>query len=142
MKKRAQRKRKVVNEKWRQSICAKCKGLCCTYITIDIDEPEDDEDLDNIRWFLIHDGISILVEDDRWLLKVDTRCRHLQEDYSCAIYNRRPEACRQYDTENCDYRTEKEGLQKGYREFEDFAPLRRFVKRRWAKTRRSRKKKR
>ncbi|MFH1741515.1 MAG: YkgJ family cysteine cluster protein [bacterium] len=142
MKKQLKRTKKHDKKDWKQSICAKCKGLCCKYITVDIEEPKDDEDLDNIRWYLIHDGISILVEDERWMVKVDARCKHLQADYQCAVYNRRPEACKQYDTENCDYRTVSENLPKAYREFEEYGRLRRYVKGRWAKAHRGRKKKR
>lgn len=142
MKKRKQKASTKTTDDWKNSICAKCPGLCCTYITIDVDEPKDDEDLDNLRWYLVHDGISILVEDERWLVKIDTRCEHLQDDYRCLIYDKRPNACREYDAENCDYRTQCEGRPTAYREFVDFERLRRYIKGRWARARRSRKKRR
>jgi Fe-S-cluster containining protein len=32
-----------------------------------------------------------------------SRCKHLQADNRCGIYERRPRICRKYSTENCDY---------------------------------------
>ncbi|HPA47934.1 MAG TPA: YkgJ family cysteine cluster protein [bacterium] len=133
MKKASKKTSKATREQWKQSPCSNCRGMCCKYITVEINEPKDDEDLDNIRWYMIHDGVGILVEGDQWMVRMNARCRYLQKDYTCGIYDRRPEACRQYDTENCDYRSVSEGIPTGYREFEDYAKLRNYVKRQWRK---------
>ncbi len=115
------------------SVCSKCKGLCCRYITVEIDPPEDEEDLDNIRWYMIHKGVSILIEDEKWYVKMDGRCQHLLPNSRCGIYDSRPQACRDYDTDNCDYRTIYEGRATAYKEYTDFDKLRRSTKKRWAR---------
>jgi hypothetical protein len=43
------------------------------------------------------------VEDGQWFLNVHADCRHLQPDYRCAIYHKRPRICREYEADNCDY---------------------------------------
>jgi hypothetical protein len=32
-----------------------------------------------------------------------SRCKHLQADNRCGIYETRPKICREYSTDNCDY---------------------------------------
>ncbi len=56
-----------------------------------------------MRWFLLHDKASVFVEDDSWYLLVHTTCKHLQADQRCGIYHTRPEICREYSTDNCEY---------------------------------------
>ena len=34
---------------------------------------------------------------------VHTVCRHLQDDHRCGIYETRPQICRDYTTDNCEY---------------------------------------
>ncbi|GAB5405933.1 MAG: hypothetical protein Aurels2KO_41640 [Aureliella sp.] len=68
-----------------------------------IDAPESLRDLDFMRWFLLHDRASIFVEDESWYLLVHTTCKHLLPDNRCGIYETRPEICREYSTDNCEY---------------------------------------
>ena len=84
-------------------LCEHCTGYCCRYIALPLDEPEDRSDFDAIRWYLLHEGISVFVEDGDWYLSVSTNCRHLQADFRCGIYKTRPQICRDYSTDNCDY---------------------------------------
>ncbi len=84
-------------------LCAHCTAMCCRYIALPIDEPETEKDFDDIRWYLLHDGISVFVEDGDWYLGVQTVCRHLQADHRCGVYETRPQICRDYTTDNCDY---------------------------------------
>lgn len=111
--------------------CSHCAALCCGYVTIEIDPPDNDVDLQNLRWYLIHDRISILVEEKNWMVKVDSVCQHLGADNRCTIYNTRPQACRDYTTDNCDYMTWKGGYPCAYREFKDFKRLEEFVVEYW-----------
>jgi Fe-S-cluster containining protein len=84
-------------------LCDKCSGLCCQYIALPIETPEDRGDFDDIRWYLCHENISVFVEDGDWYLNVDTKCRHLSEDdHKCQIYDKRPKICRGYSTDECD----------------------------------------
>jgi Fe-S-cluster containining protein len=34
---------------------------------------------------------------------VHTTCKHLQSDNRCGIYETRPQICRDYTTDNCEY---------------------------------------
>jgi Fe-S-cluster containining protein len=56
-----------------------------------------------MRWFLLHDRASVFVEDDTWYLLVHTTCKHLQSNNLCGIYHTRPQICRDYSTDNCEY---------------------------------------
>lgn len=98
------------------SLCAQCTALCCHYITVDIDEPLTNQARDDVRWYLLHEGVTLLIEKDRWLLQIATTCRHLQKDHRCGIYEKRPKTCKNYSTENCDYHTIHEGWETDYLE--------------------------
>ena len=61
-------------------LCARCTALCCNYITVELDDPEDESDFDEIRWFLLHEGTTVYRDDDSWYVQFETRCRHLDAD--------------------------------------------------------------
>lgn len=83
--------------------CTKCTGLCCRYIALPLDNPEDWKDYDDIRWYLCNEHTSVFVEDGQWYLNVNNKCRYLSEqDHRCQLYGMRPKICRGYDTDNCD----------------------------------------
>lgn len=84
-------------------LCEHCTALCCRYIALPIDTPETIRDYDDIRWYLLHDGIHVFVEDGDWYIMMGATCRHLQPDFRCGIYATRPGICREYSTDNCDY---------------------------------------
>jgi uncharacterized protein len=84
-------------------LCEYCTAKCCNYFALPIDRPETLKDFDFIRWFLLHGSASIFIEDDTWYLIVHTTCKHLQADNRCGIYETRPEICREYSTDNCEY---------------------------------------
>lgn len=82
--------------------CYKCTGLCCRYFALPIETPKTKEDYDDIRWYLCHKGISVFVEDGDWYINIKNVCKHLADDYTCRIYNKRPRICRQYTPQDCD----------------------------------------
>ncbi len=84
-------------------LCEHCTAACCRYIALPIDEPETRSDFEDLRWFLLHERVSIFVEDGDWYIAFQTPCRHLQADFRCGIYETRPKICRKYGTDNCDY---------------------------------------
>jgi len=86
-----------------ESLCDYCSAKCCRYFALPIDTPENRQDLDFIRWYLLHDRASMFVEGDTWYLLVHTTCKHLQEDHRCGIYETRPQICRDYTTAECEY---------------------------------------
>ena len=85
------------------SLCDQCAGLCCRYFVLEIDKPEDRGDFDNVRWYLVHENTFVFIEKRKWYLGVYARCKHLQADNRCGIYETRPQICRGYSTDNCDY---------------------------------------
>jgi Fe-S-cluster containining protein len=77
--------------------------MCCRYIALPIETPEDWGDYDDIRWYLSHENITVFVEDGDWYLNVNNKCKYLSEkDYKCQNYDMRPKICRGYTTETCD----------------------------------------
>jgi Fe-S-cluster containining protein len=84
-------------------LCDHCTAKCCRYFALPIDEPKTRRDFDFVRWYLLHDRATVFTEDDTWYILVHTVCRHLQPDQRCGIYETRPEICREYSVENCEY---------------------------------------
>jgi len=83
--------------------CAKCGGKCCKYFCFEIDEPEDVDEFEDVRWYLCHEGVSVHIDEGDWYICIENRCRFLRPDARCEIYDDRPLICRKYDPENCDY---------------------------------------
>ena len=84
-------------------LCDYCTAKCCKYFALPMETPDTKEEFDNIRWFMLHGRISVFVEDDVWYLVVNEDCRHLQADNRCGIYETRPDICRAYTTDGCEY---------------------------------------
>ena len=84
-------------------LCEHCTGECCQYIALPIEEPEDKGDFDDIRWYLMHEGITVFVEEGAWYIQFRARCRNLQADFRCGVYEKRPNICREYESGDCDY---------------------------------------
>jgi uncharacterized protein len=86
-----------------ECLCNYCTAKCCRYFALPIDAPTELKDFEYIRWYLLHDRASVFTEDETWYLLVHTTCKHLLPDNRCGIYETRPEICREYSTENCEY---------------------------------------
>lgn len=86
-----------------ESLCDHCTAKCCHYFALPIDQPACRKDFDYIRWYLLHDRATVFVEDGDWYLLVHTTCKHLQPDHRCGIYATRPQICRDYSTDDCEF---------------------------------------
>ena len=86
-----------------QSLCDVCAGLCCRYFALPIDNPDNAKDYDHIRWYLCHENVVVFIEKKQWYIGILNRCKHLQADNRCGIYEIRPRVCRSYSTDNCDF---------------------------------------
>ena len=86
----------------KKSDCAVCGGQCCRYFGLPIETPETPGDFDDVRWYLLHAGTEVYVDEGDWYLNVKNTCKHLQQDSSCAIYSNRPRICRQYSMNECE----------------------------------------
>jgi len=84
-------------------LCEYCTAKCCRYFALPIDTPESYEDYQYIRWYLLHDAATVFVDEGTWYLMVHTTCKHLRDDHLCGIYETRPQICRDYTTDNCEY---------------------------------------
>jgi uncharacterized protein len=86
-----------------ESLCDHCTAKCCRYFALPIDTPESRQGYDYIHWYLLHERATIFVDDGIWYLLVHTPCRHLQPNNLCGIYQSRPQICREYTTDNCEF---------------------------------------
>ena len=86
-----------------RSLCEFCKAKCCHYFALPIETPSTFEDFEFMRWYLLHDRASVFKEEGDWYLLVHTTCKHLLPDNRCGIYTTRPQICREYSTDNCEY---------------------------------------
>ncbi|HVC97811.1 MAG TPA: YkgJ family cysteine cluster protein [Pirellulales bacterium] len=84
-------------------LCNHCTAKCCKYFALPIETPTTRQDFDYIRWYLLHGEATVFIEDGDWYLLVHTRCKHLQSDNRCGIYETRPQICRDYTIQDCEY---------------------------------------
>lgn len=106
---KAKRRLPVIAPERSQVGCLTC-GLCCTYIAVGIDGPANAKSASEILWHLYHEGISIYRDgDNEWMVQFESRCRHLQDDNKCGIYEQRPHICRDYSEESCEVNSDGVG---------------------------------
>ena len=86
-----------------ENLCEHCTAKCCHYFALPIEQPNSRKDLDYMRWYLLHEHATIFAEGDSWYLLVHTTCKHLQNDFRCGIYETRPQICREYTTDECEF---------------------------------------
>jgi Fe-S-cluster containining protein len=98
---RRQRRRKNLTAAEKSELCQQC-GRCCMAMTFEGGEL-DEEAYDQIRWMELH-GLRIDYYRRRgvvsWFYTMATPCSQLRNDegrYSCAIYETRPQMCRDYE---------------------------------------------
>ena len=83
--------------------CLTCRSACCRYITVKIPGPRSILDFDNLLWQLSHHDIQAFKDSDGWHLLINNKCVNLQKDGKCAIYAKRPFACRDHSADACEY---------------------------------------
>jgi len=84
--------------------CGLCPGTkCCNYITQAIDPPRSISDFDTLLWQLAHQNVQAYKDDDGWFLIFYTRCQFLQDDGRCGTYDSRPQMCRDYSNDFCEF---------------------------------------
>lgn len=90
------------------SLCDQCVALCCRYYAFEIDKPTTRRDFEDLRWFILHEDTTIFVEDGEWYLQINRKCKALLPDNRCGVYENRPQMCREYKTNDCDWHAEEE----------------------------------
>ena len=88
--------------------CQGCVAHCCRYISVEIDTPNTKWQYDQILWMLLHENVSIYVEEGEWFVEFQSRCRALNESNLCSIYPDRPKVCRDYSNETCSVWSESD----------------------------------
>lgn len=86
-----------------ESLCHRCAALCCRYIALPIKDPVDRQSCDEARWFLLHEGTIVFRAAGAWYVCVTAHCRHVTPDQRCGIYETRPDVCREYGGDACDF---------------------------------------
>ena len=86
-----------------ENLCDHCTAKCCHYFALPIETPKCRRDFDFMRWYLLHEGATLFVEGDTWYLLVYSTCKHLRDDHRCGIYHTRPQICRDYTTDECEF---------------------------------------
>lgn len=84
--------------------CGDCiPAKCCMYFSVEIDEPEDMDDWDDMLWIMAHRDAQIYNNDDRWYVLINNPCRFYDPVRGCLIYPRRPRICRAHTWEDCEF---------------------------------------
>jgi len=131
----AKKKRKSIDLQ-----CIECGARCCRYVATQIDEPSSKREYDNIRWYLLHENVSVFVDHDGdWFLEFKSDCTALGEDLRCENYDNRPRICRKHGETRAPCEFHAEGKPHVYEfftsaEFEKYLDDRK-IKWRWKKKR-------
>jgi len=84
-----------------KELCAGC-SLCCEYVNILIKKPGTKKGIDRIIWYLLH-GVTIRIDEDGdWTAYLSIKCKALNKQRLCSIYETRPQVCRNHSQEECD----------------------------------------
>lgn len=86
-----------------QCACDYCDGNCCRYFALPIDKPENYQEFDFIRWFLLHENASVFRDGGDLFLLVHNKCKNLGDENRCHVYSKRPQICRDYSSAKCEY---------------------------------------
>lgn len=105
--------------------CKTCGARCCRHVALQIDTPTCKRDYDNIRWFLVHERVSVFVDEENdWLVEFTTPCGKLTPENTCSDYATRPDVCRSYPgADDCEYDSAEEPHKIRFttaREFEEY----------------------
>lgn len=68
-----------------------------------METPRSKDDFDHLLWQLAHNNIQAYKDEDGWFLLINNTCDHLQPDGRCGIYDTRPQVCRDYSNNYCEY---------------------------------------
>ena len=99
--------------------CDKCPAKCCRYVAIELDEPEDGDDFEDIKWYVSHENIIVGIDNDGdWLIEFKTNCKHIK-DNKCSIYEKRPQVCRDHELDSCEMNGEGDPYEIIFRNIKD-----------------------
>ena len=112
--------------------CSRCTGsICCTYTTEALSAPRSKTDFEHLLWQVSHEGIEVYQDWSGWYLLFRGTCQHLQPGGACGIYDSRPQVCRDYKNDWCEYDEPAEKHFKKY--FRDYNELLRYCRKRFSR---------
>ena len=82
--------------------CEGCPALCCHDLVMPILKPRTRDDVEELKWKLQYDTVSVFIANRRWSLQVKGRCIYLTDENLCSIYERRPDRCRRHSPSECE----------------------------------------
>jgi Fe-S-cluster containining protein len=114
-----------------QDKCSRCvNSKCCTYTTEAIGAaPRSKSDFEHLLWQVSHHGVEIYKDEDGWFLLFQGSCEHLGPGGACGIYEQRPQICRDYDNDWCEFDAPAENGFELY--FRNYAELLAYCKKRF-----------
>jgi hypothetical protein len=78
------------------------------------------EDFDLLLWQLAHQNMEAYKDEDGWFLMVLNRCQFLHDDGRCGIYETRPQLCRDYSNDFCEFDAPaEEGFEYYFRNYDE-----------------------
>lgn len=84
--------------------CSRCiDSVCCTYTTEALGVMRAMSDFEHLLWQVSHQHVEAYKDQDGWFLLIRGSCEHLQADGACGIYATRPQVCRDYDNDWCEF---------------------------------------
>jgi len=96
-----------VKKKQQHSLsCDACGSRCCRYVATEIHKPTCKRDVDNIRWYLLHEAINVFIDrNNLWYVEFQTDCSGLAPNSRCLVYKDRPKICARYgeDGDDCEF---------------------------------------
>jgi len=82
--------------------CTQC-AKCCTYVGVGINTPRNVRYATDILWYLYHENVSVHLDGEGdWMVIFESRCKKLQDDLLCGVYENRPVVCREFDNRSCE----------------------------------------
>ena len=72
-------------------------------MTQQIDTPRKKDDFQLMLWQISHANVEFYKDEDGWFLMFITPCEHLKDNGQCGIYEQRPDICRDYSNDYCEY---------------------------------------
>ena len=123
---------KIKQEITPENKCSFCEGSkCCVYITQQIDTPRSIDDFDHLLWQMAHKDIQVYKDEDGWFLLAMNKCQFLLPQGGCGIYETRPQVCRDYKNDFCEYDAPaEEGFEFYFRSYDE---LNKYCKKRFKK---------
>lgn len=82
-------------------LCDGC-SQCCEYVNIIIKKPQTKKEIDKVFWYILHNLTICIDKDNDWMVYLPFKCRALNKEKMCTIYNTRPTICREYTQMKCE----------------------------------------